>query len=39
MAVTVPEWRIDRSCEWFTMGDVSEYMYISYVVLTNLLFD
>jgi hypothetical protein len=37
--VQVPKWRIDRSCEWFTMGDVSEYMYISYVVLTNLLFD
>lgn len=23
--VQVPEWRIDRSCEWFTMGDVTEY--------------
>jgi hypothetical protein len=23
--VQVPNWRVDRSCEWFTMSDVSEY--------------
>jgi hypothetical protein len=23
--VQVPNWRVDRSCEWLTMSDVSQY--------------